>query len=365
MGMGRFVFTPILPEMIGALGLSVSQAGWLASANFLGYLLGAILGVGGWGQGRERAVALTALVATTVLAAAMGLTVSYPLMLALRFLAGIASAFGLIFLSTAVFARLALMRRDDLQFVLFSGVGIGIAVSALMTGALYINGAAWFYGWLGAGLVGLLGTLVVFAWLEPAPKASGEVALEPRLNISRPLTATIVSYGIFGAGYVVTATFLIAMVRAGGGGPLQETIVWLAAGLAAIPSTWFWARVARAIGLASAFALACVVEAVGVGASVLVGGAPGLFIAAVLLGGTFVAITAQGLLLGRRLAPAAPRRAVAVLTTAFSVGQMIAPVVAGYLADWTEGFTAPSIAAACMLLLAGCIIMAGREGSRI
>src|SRR4051812_29092118 len=42
MGIGRFAFTPILPMMRDDAGLSVAAGGWLASANYLGYLLGAL-----------------------------------------------------------------------------------------------------------------------------------------------------------------------------------------------------------------------------------------------------------------------------------------------------------------------------------
>ncbi|CAM5196001.1 hypothetical protein CDEN61S_03534 [Castellaniella denitrificans] len=43
MGIGRFAFTPVLPMMQADLGLSLAQGSWLASANYLGYLLGALL----------------------------------------------------------------------------------------------------------------------------------------------------------------------------------------------------------------------------------------------------------------------------------------------------------------------------------
>jgi MFS family permease len=106
MGIGRFVFTPLLPSMMAALNLSVAQAGWIASANLVGYLLGAVLAAGGWAQGRERGIALVSLLASSLLAAAMGLGDNVLFFVVIRFVAGVASAFCLVFTTTIVFARL-------------------------------------------------------------------------------------------------------------------------------------------------------------------------------------------------------------------------------------------------------------------
>src|SRR3546814_18154162 len=78
----------------------------------------------------------------------------------------------------------------------------------------------------------------------------------------------IVAYGLFGFGYVITATFISAMVREAPALRGIESSVWLAVGVAAIPSVALWSRIARHIGQERALALACGVEAVGVAARV-------------------------------------------------------------------------------------------------
>ncbi len=108
-------------------------------------------------------------------------------------------------------------------------------------------------------------------------------------------------------------------------------------------------------GLTGTFALGCIVEAVGVVASVGMGGYAGPLLAGVLLGGTFIAITAIGLQAGRLLAPQAQRRALALMTASFGTGQILGPIIAGYLADWSGSFVVPSMGAALVLLLCAAI----------
>lgn len=356
MGIGRFVYTPILPGMMEGLGLSTSDAGLIASANYLGYLVGAIVASGAWGQGRERPVMLAGLASSALLAALMGLAENLFAFLAIRFLAGLASAFLMVFLSTIVLGRLVAAGREGLQAVHFGGVGLGIAISSLMTGALVLTNADWQASWLWAGGLSAVGFLGTWLLVDRGPASAGPAKPEPPLPKSTPLRRVIIAYGLFGFGYVVTATFLVAIVRQGEGGRLFESIVWLVTGLAGLVSVWLWNKSVRRIGLATTFAIGCLVEAVGVAVSVGIGGYSGPLIAAVLLGGTFIAVTAQGLQAARRLAQDAPRRALALMTASFGIGQIVGPVVAGYLADRSGNFVSGS-ALAVMMLLASAAIM--------
>lgn len=356
MGIGRFAYTPILPGMMEGLGLTASDAGLIASANYVGYLIGAILAGGGWGQGRERSMAYLGTGGTAVLTAAMGLTDAMPAFLLIRFVAGIASAFMMIFLSTIIFSQLARTQQAGLQSLHFGGVGLGITVSAIVTGAVFVLGLGWQMNWFAAAGVSAIAFMAV-VWLmgvdDYAPPSQSR--REPPLVWNPALAKITLAYAIFGAGYIVTATFLIAIVRQSDGGFVVESGVWLAAGLAGAPSVWLWSLVARRLGLAAAFGIGCVVEAVGVVASVSIGGYGAQLLAGALLGGTFIAVTAMGLQIGRAVAGDAPRRALAIMTAAFGVGQITGPLLAGIAADLTGSFFAPSIGAAVALMIAGLV----------
>src|SRR5262249_9718635 len=144
----------------------------------------------------------------------------------------------------------------------------------------------------------------------PAPAAR-------RGRINPRLAAFVAAYGLFGFGYVITATFLVAIVRGSDQVRTLEPVVWLLVGLTAAPSAAMWARAGERIGIAAAFALACGMEGVGVAASVLWVTLPGVLLAATLLGGTFMGLTALGLIGASRLSEGEPRQTLAVMTASF------------------------------------------------
>jgi predicted MFS family arabinose efflux permease len=352
MGIGRFVYTPILPGMMEGLGMSASDAGLIASANYLGYLVGALVGAGGWAHGRERQVALASLAASAALAVAMGLFTGLIPFVVIRFLAGVASAMTMVFMTSIVFSHLALARRSDLQALHFGGTGLGIAVSSLLMMVLATVHAHWTAGWYWSGVLSLAGLCLVAVLADEGPVNGANSGREPRLPRDPGLYKIIFSYGLFGFGYVITATFLVAIVRQSGETRVFEALVWLATGAAAVPSLFLWQKLADRSSIYTAYALSCLVEAVGVAASVMISGRPGPIIGGVLLGATFMVQTALGIQAGRQLAPLATRRVFAIMTASFGLGQIVGPLVAGILVEWSGNYVSASLLAASVLVLA-------------
>ncbi len=350
MGIGRFVYTPILPAMAEGLGLSTSQAGVIAAANFTGYLAGALTAGSArltWGP---RAMLFLVLAVSSATTAAMGLTDSFALFLAVRFVGGAASAYGLVYASFLVLERLKGTGREGLASLHFAGVGTGIVLSAGLIPIFGSSGASWPALWLAAGAVAAAASLAAALLIPPAPPPVAAATGEGDAVSGVPFSL-VVAYALLGFGYVITATFIVAIVRGEPALRALETPVWLVFGIAAAPSVALWSWAGRRFGLLRAYAVAALVQAAGVMASVLDASAFGLFLAAALLGGTFMGMTALGFGAARALVPSAPRRAVATMTAAFGFGQMIGPVVAGYGRDWTGSFLLPSALAAAGLLV--------------
>ena len=358
MGIGRFIYTPILPFMAEALDLTKTEAGLIASANFLGYLIGALAAAGSYLHGDPRRWFLGALVASALTTAAMAWTGSFAAFVFLRFAGGLASAFVMVFSSSLILERLAGAGRAGLSGLHFAGVGTGIAVSSGLVFALGRVPGDWPALWL-AGAAFSLACLVLAAVLVPAAPEGAGAAAPPgtgRLAPGAALIRLTIAYGLFGFGYVITATFISTIVRESEATGALEPLVWLTVGLAAIPSVLVWNRIGRALGNARAYALASLAQAAGVALSVLTGGGAAILLAAALLGGTFMGLTAIGLVEARRLAPQTPRRAIALMTAAFGVGQMVGPFAAGLGYDLTGSFAAPSLFAALALVVGAVLV---------
>ncbi len=361
MGFGRFSYTPILPAMMADAGLSPADAGLIASANFVGYLAGAVLAAYGWAHGYERRIGLAALGATTLLLAAMGLTSAVLVYCIIRFLAGLASALAMIFVSGIVLGQGLRAKSEHVPSVHFGGVGFGIALSSICVWAAPLAGVAdlsasqadWFTG----ALVALIGTALVAALLPGSHHVGNGAQREAPLTWTRPLTVVTLTYGFFGFGYVITATFLVAMARDASGGHNVEFLAWLITGVSAALSVYLWRFAVRRFGLAGVYAAGLLVEAAGLVLTVSLPSPYAPLVGGLMLGATFMMVTAYGLQIGRQLAPKSPRRALAFMTAAFGIGQIVGPVAAGWLAERTGSFALPTLVAAAVLFCCGMVVV--------
>jgi predicted MFS family arabinose efflux permease len=357
-GIGRFVYTPILPLMVEDLGMTKGAAGLLASANFLGYLAGALLAATPTVPGSRRGWLLLSLTVSSLTTGSMAFASSTVAFLTLRFAGGVASAFVLVLASALVLDRLSAAGRPDLAAVHFAGVGVGMALSAVLVSCLAAWDIGWRSLWLASGLTSVVAVGIVAALIADRVEPGETTTSGPRQANSR-LAALVVAYGLFGFGYIITATFLVAIVRGTAQVRALEPLIWLVVGLTAAPSVALWTWVGAKIGIARGFALACGIEAVGVAASVLWLTPSGVLLAAALLGGTFMGITALGLIRARHLSSGDPRRTLAVMTAAFGLGQIVGPVFAGVIYDATGTFLVPSLTAVSALLVGALLAMVG------
>lgn len=348
-GIGRFVYTPILPPMVEALELTQSQAGLIASANFVGYFIGALLAALPL-PGPRRAWLLGFLAVNALCLGAMGLTVSLPLFLLLRLIAGVASAFILIFASALVLDRLATARRGALSAVHFAGVGSGVTASAALVATL----SDWRIMWFASAALALVAGAAVWVMVPADRPVAAAMRPSSRSKPSARFLTLAAAYGLFGFGYIITATFIVAMGRGSSDLAAVEPYIWVMFGVAAVPSVALWTGLGQRWGVLRIFAIAAVVEAIGVAASALWISEATVILSSLLVGGTFMGLTALGLIAAREGA-GDPRGRIALMTASFSAGQILGPAFAGYVYDLTGSFAGPSWCAAAALALAAAL----------
>ncbi len=354
-GIGRFAYTPILPYMSAGLDLAKSEAGLIASANYLGYLVGALAAAWRAVPGDTRFWLFGALAVSGLSTGAMAFTTSLGAFLVLRFVGGAAGALVMVLASSLVMDRLAAAGRDGWAAVMYAGVGSGIAISSLAVPAAASGESDWQSPWFFSGALCLALSIPV-ALLLPRPRAPAQAARRVRTDTGDGgLLRLIVAYGLVGFGYVITATFVADMVRADPVLQPAEHWVWLCVGLTAAPSVALWGWAGRRWGNERAFAIGCLVEAVGVALSVLGGGIWLILLASGLLGGTFVGLTAIGLIEARHRSGGDPRRNLALMTAAWGLGQMVGPTLAGVLFDSLGSYVVPSLLATAALAVAAAL----------
>ncbi|MGW3354427.1 YbfB/YjiJ family MFS transporter [Streptomyces bungoensis] len=359
MGVGRFVYTPILPLMHTQAGLSAGTGANLATANYVGYLIGALAGTLLPALVRSTGVLRGCMLALVASLAAMPLTHSTTVWLLLRLGAGVFSALVFVIAVSSLLGHL----RDHpahLPGWAFGGVGAGIALSGALVLVLRTVGdweTAW---WASAGLAVALSAA---AWgLRPEP-AAGPTASAPetRPQAAGPRThrwfsALFASYTLEGVGYIIAGTFLVAAIEQTSPGWIGSG-AWVLVGLAAIPSSALWAALGRRWSRPDLLLAALAVQAVGIALPALVGGVAAALISAALFGATFIGVSTLALGAGAHLRFP---RSVALLTAGYSVGQILGPLAVAPLLH--HGYHQALVLAAVVVLAAALAALVLRIG---
>ena len=356
-GLARFAYTPLLPLMQAQAGVSETLGGWLATVNYVGYMTGALLGSAVSDGALRYRLYRAGLIAGVVGTIGMGMTSDPVLWTVLRYIAGVGSAAGLLLASGMVLGWLVAHGRRPELGVHFSGIGLGIVTSGALVASM-TPALDWDGQWLAFGAVGL--GLLVPAWLwMPAPqKPQAPVAAPaaPRRGPSLGMRLLIVSYFFAGIGFVVSATFLAAATEKQPALAGTGSIVWIVVGLAAIPATFAWDRIARRVGEVPALIAACCLQGV---SSLLPLMSAALWAAlggAVLFGLTFIGVVSLTLTLVGKRNSANASQAMARLTLSYGVAQIVAPALVGTAAEKTGNYDAGLWLAALAMFAAALVL---------
>ncbi len=384
MGYGRFLFTATLPDIMVQLSLSTTVAGWLASINYIGYFIGALIAMFVPQRSTWRAMMLWTIVSvvTTMLLVVpdMSLNVWY----VIRLLAGVASGVAMILSSSFVIQSLSPARRSVLSAVHYAGIGVGISASAILTWWLLILGYHFDIIWLVAGLSSLPLLWLLYAIKPKQSDPTDSNYPSPHLSIyqtylsfkkalyeavaghHKAIALLLASYVLAGFGYITSATFLPVMAAQR---LTTQTyaglVIWLVVGIFATLSNPLWGALAKRIGEIKTLTGLTVLQALGMCLPIWFDGAIGLYGNAAILGLTFVGMVSMTLTLIKNINPTYSNLLIGLATLAYALGQFLGPLVTVALAGEDGNFNAGLLVAAIGLIIGLILLLLFRRQSTI
>ncbi|MDQ1002586.1 putative MFS family arabinose efflux permease [Neobacillus niacini] len=367
MGIGRFAYTPILPLMQNALSFTDAVSGYLASSNYAGYFVGAIL-AGVLPLKKHKTFYLRISLMVSILTTCiMGLSHSYILMLIVRFISGVASAFIFVLASSIVLDKLAVSGKSNWSGFFYSGVGFGIFFSTLFIPS-FNHLFMWEGVWLGLANVSVILTIFVWLWLKESPNTIGKKDEQIVITQAPPLKWLpwlIIAYGLEGLGYIVTGTFIVSIAEKTSVFSIDPTFVWMVVGLSAIPSCIIWSTLAKKWGFVKSLVFSMILQSIGIALPVFWLTQSSLMVSALLFGATFMGITTLATTLARQMSPSNSSRIIGYLTAIYAAGQMIGPTIAGILSSYTQSFNSALIGAASVVFIGSVLLVSGIRFDRM
>ncbi|MBA6244853.1 MULTISPECIES: YbfB/YjiJ family MFS transporter [Psychrobacter] len=372
MGYGRFLFTATLPDIMVQLSLSTTIAGWLASINYIGYFIGALIAMFVPQRSTWQAMTLWAIISVVTTMLLVIPNMSLTLWYIIRLIAGMASGVAMILSSSFVIQNLSSERRSVLSAVHYAGIGVGISASAIVTWWLLKLGYHFDVIWLVAGVTSLPVVWLLYAIKPRQVQAVDSQQIDAKQHVSvhqtylnfkrslyeaisghhKALTLLFVSYVLAGFGYISSATFLPVMAAQR---LTTQTyaglMIWLVVGIFAMLSNPLWGALAKRIGEIKTLMGLTVLQAFGMCLPIWFDGAFGLYGNAAILGLTFVGMVSMTLTLFKNINPAYSNLLIALATLAYALGQFLGPLVTVALAGKDGNFNAGLLFAAIGLMI--------------
>ena len=355
-GIGRFTYTPILPFMLEELNITKTEGGLIASWNFFGYLCGSLLSISSIFKQRVKLVFFISIVLSISTTFLMSIDDEVIFFIIIRFISGLSSAFVLIFGTALILPSIQALGKKSLSTSHFMGVGFGIVISSILVTFLGELGFHWDDLWIGVAMLSIILAVPIFIC---TPNENLQHSDYQNSNYKNNLSFSLISisYGLYGFGYVILGTFISAMARETSGLEATEMYVWLLVGLAGIPMVIFWPWFGKKIGNDLALFFACAIMGLGVLMPVLLENKVGITSASILLGSTFIPITALALLEGQSRYNGSIRVSTAILTSSFSVGQMIGPYFGGVIIDLFNSYSIALTISSISLFIASILMI--------
>lgn len=356
-GIARFAYTPMIPEMARGTGMSESVAGYLAAANYAGYLSGALLISFIHSLALKARLYKIGLLTAVLTSMAMALTTLEPIWYLLRYLSGLSSAAGML-LGGGLLMHWLMKRNHKAELgIFFSGLGIGIVITAIL--AVIIKDIfSWDQQWLVYSAVTLILIIPVWFWL---PDFSVEQPLAKHCTKHSSLPSSFMpvlqlAYFCAGAGYVISATFLITIAESIEALAGQGWMIWLVAGISCAPASALWDKIINTTGQWQALFIAYFLNALSILILLLSQDLTAVILSALIYGASFIGIVSMMLSMVGRLFPDNPSKPMSRLTFSYGIAQVIAPAIVGYMAEYYGNFN-NGLILTLVIMLAGSIAL--------
>jgi MFS family permease len=365
-GMARFVFTSLLPFMLNDF-LELTYAGILASVNFMGYLSGSIFSIFIKDINTKVKFFRLGMFLCVITTLILGITTNEFIWFISRIIAGFGAAMALVVGSAIVMTKLSFKDKTKAMGIHFSGIGFSILVTDLISRVVLLNGGTWQDSWLVLSLVAAIFSsyaVYILSFDHCIKQQSNKHPFDTSL-FSGFVIILIIAYFTEGVGFVVQGTFLPDIINSLEGLDGYGSFTWTLVGIAGIPSSIILMRLASNYGSINVIIFALCLQIIGILIPALSTNIYLNLLSGFLYGGTFIGLVALFLNLGGQLAAKNPVVLMGSLTTAYGVGQVIAPLYSVAMVDYFGNYSYALYLTAAIVFSGIILLVMGRKLYRI